>query len=396
MFNRTNIRFWIILGVLLSVIVSKSVQDTMLNRLGVVSAIGIDRNDKEFKITLQIFNPAANKKEGQEEIGAYTFSQKGKTISEAIEKLNRVLARKIFLNTVQLVVISDTLARKEGISLILNYLLREPNFPGSAKLVISKDVPPDKMLQVITPVQKIAGSRLYEILNNNKTHWGSSNDVTPLKAEEQLLRDTTELVIPYVMVNGKVSKGFTPENIKRSTPKTLLAIEGLAVFKKAYLSHFMSSANSNLLSYTKHRAADMTLVVPCPNQEGFMTWKNISSTSRIQSSIKHGIPSLSLRVRVKGNLQDTTCRIDALNLQVITQLENEFKTKLQSELTTLIKDSQQKQVDFLGFSEAIYQQNPKDWERMAKKWNTLYSHAEIDAQVEAEIINIGEINKISN
>ncbi|EPC8411306.1 hypothetical protein ACR3AM_005730 [Bacillus thuringiensis] len=218
MYSKSSFRLFTIIGVIKAIIVSKYVQDSMLNKIGVVSAIGVSKGNSGYIISLQLFNPATSQKDGSNEISAYTFSQHGRTIPEAIETINKQLSRRIFLDNAQVIIISESLVKSEGLSLLLNYLLRDPSLSSNIKIVLSKDVTPNEFLQIFTPLQKISGSRLNEMLNNNQSILGLLSNITPEKAKGKLLRGTNELAIPYITVKGDVTKGFSRKNIDTFTP----------------------------------------------------------------------------------------------------------------------------------------------------------------------------------
>ncbi|MEH7415044.1 Ger(x)C family spore germination protein [Neobacillus drentensis] len=389
---KSNINMVLAIGIIFSIIVSKQVQDTLLNKLSVVSAIGIDKSKGGYIASLQIYNPASNSKEGASETGAYTYSAKGRTIPEAMERIENKLARPIFLDNTEVAVIGEELAKSEGISSISDYFMRESNLPANIRFVISKGVSANKLLQIFTPVQKISGSRLEEMLIRKRLSWGKLSDVTSNHIREKAVQNRTELTIPYIRINGSFSKGTSKQNIEKATPETILSIDGLAVFQDQKLSYFLSSEESNLYALTHAKIKKTSIITKCQRQKGYVTWKEVRSKPVIQIKDKKGIPSFLLQLQLTGKLSDVSCKIDTSNTKNIASLQHEAEHDLEQQINRLITKTQNKKTDINGFGEVMYRKQPNRWNRSKKDWNSIYSTVKIQTDVRVKVLDVGDIS----
>ncbi|MGG1397671.1 Ger(x)C family spore germination protein [Bacillus salipaludis] len=390
--TKSNITLFLVIGLVIANIIGKFAQDSMLNKIYIISAIGIDKSKSGYVTTLQIYNPASNSKEGVAEQGAYTYSVEGRTIPEAINRIQNRMPRSIFLDSMEVAVIGESLVKSEGISTITQYLLRESSFPSNIRLVISKGVNPDKLLQIFTPVQKISGSRFDEMLDLKQDSWGELSNMTADKIVGLLKQNRTELTIPYITLKGPLSKGISKSNIEKATPDTILEIDGFAVFKHQRLSYWLSSSESTLYALTRTNIHDTALVTKCRKKPGYVTWKDVQSKQDIQLQNKKGFPAFLLQVQIKGKLEDVSCNMDTSTDQAITRLEQDAEHELQNQIYRLIEKTQNKKTDINGFSETLYRKQPDQWNRIKNNWDSTFSTIPIHTKVRVDILDTGEIS----
>ncbi|MED4228774.1 Ger(x)C family spore germination protein [Neobacillus cucumis] len=393
--SKTLITLFIAIGLFIALIVSKQVQDSLLNKISIVSAIGIDKNKKGYLASIQIYNPAANSKEGSAETGAYMYSATGRSIPEAIDKIHNKLARTIFLDNTEVVVLGESLVKSVGISSLTNYFMRESNLPANIRFIVSRGTKAEKLLQIFTPVQKISGNRMDEMLTRKRDSWGNLTDITSNKIKEVFSRNRTNLTIPYITIKGDSSKGTSKSNIEKVTPDAVIAIDGFAVFKNDKFSYWLSSIESNLYALTQSKIHQTTLVTECKKKEGFVTWKNVQSRPVIKIINKNEVPTFLLQLDVKGKLSDVSCNMDTSTVKAISALEHEAEIDLQKQVHQLIAKTQMKKTDIFGFGEVMYRKQPVLWNTFENNWTSLYSTVKIETNVRLDLIDVGDISSSS-
>ncbi|MBV7508683.1 Ger(x)C family spore germination protein [Bacillus sp. sid0103] len=392
MLRKSTITLYLAIGLTIALMISKQVQDNMLDKISVISAIGIDKSKKGYIVTLQKYNPAATSKEGAAELGSYTYSAHGRTIPEAIDRIQNKFSRTIFLESVEVAVLGESLVKSEGINALADYFLRESNLPSNIRWVISKGVKPDKLLQIIMPIQKVSGTRFEEMLNRKRESWGNLSDMTADKIKGMVLQNRTELTIPYITKIGRTSKGISKSNIEKASPDMTVEIEGLAVFQHQRFSYWLSSQESNLYALTRTKIQDTTMVTKCRKQSGYVTWKDMRSKSVIHLLDKKGVPSFLLQVQIKAEVSDVSCKMDTSTVQAIAQLEHDAEHDLQNQINHLIKKTQNKKTDIDGFGETLYRKQPDRWDRVKNDWDSVYSTVPIRIRVRVDLIEPGEFS----
>ena len=95
-----------------------------MNDLGIITATEIDKENDEYKITVQVVNPKKHSDASSANQPAFvTYTSTGKTIHEAYRNLIQKTSRKIYGMHMQVLIIKDNLA-KENLSEMLDFYFR--------------------------------------------------------------------------------------------------------------------------------------------------------------------------------------------------------------------------------------------------------------------------------
>ena len=94
---------------------------TELNDLSIIDSIGIEKNDKDIKIVMNIVNTIDYKSEDNIETTIYEST--GKNIEEAFNNFYLEINKTIYLDSLNNLLISDTL-NDEDINNIVNFFIK--------------------------------------------------------------------------------------------------------------------------------------------------------------------------------------------------------------------------------------------------------------------------------
>lgn len=128
---------------LLSALLSGCWDNRELSELGITSGSAYDWENNEWKATYQVINPSS----GSSGMGGsgggstssppfLTFTVKGRTIMEAIERSNLTSTREMFFSHSRITVIGESLA-KHGINQLLDLFLRKQDARETVYMFIS-------------------------------------------------------------------------------------------------------------------------------------------------------------------------------------------------------------------------------------------------------------------
>ncbi|WP_203287346.1 Ger(x)C family spore germination protein [Metabacillus sp. cB07] len=377
--------FFVIITLLSSVVISKNVEDTLIKSISIVSAIGIDSRDEGYEVTLQMINTAAKPDSAGEVPGSIIYQQSGRTISQAIKNILNRNPKKIFLDSAELIVIGEQTAREQGIHEILALFLTESEISSSIKIMVTKDYPASRIIRTITPAEKVSSKRINDIVHSNELNLGSVSGVYPVKVMNDLLRNIKAAAIPYVTLSSDQEIGSSQENISSPEPEVLLILNGMAYFKKDKLAGYLSRDESKIfLGFTNNTT---TIETKCG--AGFFTVHIKKSKTSVKPVFNNGMISFQVKRKMKGELFESTCSKDDL-----PYLESKAETAIKNEMAGLIARSQEENNDFLGFLKEVYLRNPYKFQEINKKWKELYPEVPVEVEVDLEIEDIGDVNRI--
>ncbi|MGD6794870.1 Ger(x)C family spore germination protein [Metabacillus indicus] len=381
--------FFVILTLGSSVVISKNVEDTLIKSISIVSAIGIDSSDEGYEVTLQMINTAAKPDSAGEVTGSIIYQQSGRTISQAVKNILDRNPKKIFLDSAELIVIGEQTAREKGIHEILALFLTESEISSSIKIMVTKDYPASKIIKTITPAEKVSSKRINDIVHSNELNLGSVAGVYPVKVMNDLLRNIKGTAIPYVTLNSDQEIGSSQENISSPEPEVLVILNGMAYFKKDKLAGYLTRDESKVFLGFINSTKKATIETQCGDDQGFFTIHIKKSKTSVKPVHINGMVSFQVEQKMKGELFESTCRQDDL-----PYLESRAEAVLKSEMARLIARSQEENNDFLGFLKEIYLRDPFKFQEINKKWKELFPEVPVEVEVDLEIEDIGDVNRI--
>lgn len=382
--------FFIILTLGGSVLVSKNVEDTLVKSIAIVSAVGIDKGEEGYFVTLQVINPTSNPDTTGDEPGTTIYQQSGKTISQAMRNISNTVSRKIFLDSAELILIGEELAKEEGIRESLSFFLTESETSSNIKLLITKGFSANTILKIVTPVQKVSSHRMKEILYNNELNLGSAINEYPNKVMNALLRDIKQTVIPYISFDGDPEIGTTKENTANSEPVVNLMIDGMAYFKKDKLAGFLEREQSKTYNSFTNSIKKTIVETTCGEEDdGYFAVNIRKAKTKIKTTYKDGKPAFHVKHKVKGEVLESTCKQN-----VIEDLQVQAEKSIKSEFRKLITKSQEENNDFIGFLKEVYLKDPFKFDEVSKQWEQIYPSVPVTLDIDMTITNIGDVSKV--
>lgn len=366
------------------------VNSKQLNEVELVSGLGIDRKDDQYSITLQVFNPSANQKNSVDPTGGFTYTQTGRTIPEAIEKIKKDSLKEPILDTLQVVALSERLAREEGLNETLDFLIRDPRVPADINTIIIRNESAELFLKLFTPQQKLTALYTNTMLKNSKEAWGYLVNASSERIRSYLTDKTSDIVIPYVEIHGDIEKGMSKGNIENFTPAAQISLEGFSTFKGEKLYSYLTRDESNTLALLKGIDQAVAISAPCGDSDEEFTIDTVETSSTLKANSDP--VSFKLKVRIKGNLEQINCGKDLTKLSLQKALETQLEKKIKSDLDAVIKKSQDDGTDVLGLKDALYRQEPKSWKEKKKEKDFL-STVNVDTHVQVQFIRFGHIKQ---
>ena len=129
----------IILSIILLPLLTGCYNYRELNNLSIVTAISIEKNNDLYKVTVQVVNPRKDTDTSKGNQPSFiTYNKTSKSIQQALREMIKDSPNKIYASHIQLIIIDEDLA-KDGISPILDFLIRDPEFRDEFYVLIAQD-----------------------------------------------------------------------------------------------------------------------------------------------------------------------------------------------------------------------------------------------------------------
>ena len=131
-----------------------------LNELALCTGMAIDYEDDKYVVTYMIArSEQTNQDNNTSTASTTTYEGKGKNISEAIQEINRICPKKTYIGHLNVIVISEDLAKK-GLQNMLDYLLREPESRKTFFLILARNVKASDTLKILSPLESFSSQNI--------------------------------------------------------------------------------------------------------------------------------------------------------------------------------------------------------------------------------------------
>jgi spore germination protein KC len=359
-----------------------------LNQLGLIIAMGIDVSqdiENGYRVTFQVINPSQLSPTGAPTgIPVSNYTVEAETITEAYRRGSIIIPRYNDLSHLSLVVISEELARK-GTNLVFDAFERGKQAKSTFPVFIARGASAEKVLGVVEPLESNPTKSVRSTSENNQKMYGISK-VTPLyEVIATLSSEGKDLLLPGIKLNKKLTSKNQTDNLNNIKP-SVIEVSGLALFKKDKLVSWYDgemARNTNLILSELD-----TTSFPIPCEKKSMTLITKRSKATIKTLLKPN-PTLQVNIALNTEISEVNCNKDLTNTQVLTDIENDLEKEIIRQVQRTIQLSQNTGTDVFGFGTTLSKDNPRYWKKHKKEWNTIFSKAKVEVNVNASINDSG-------
>ena len=154
-----------------------------INDLAIINAIGVDYENDEYVITLEILNDQIDKDSSK--ITSYTKVGHGKNLTSAIENAADKLSKQLIFNHIKLMILSKSVVENKFDN-IIDLFLRNTYFRENF-YVVATDNKPDDILKNITEENPVASNAITSLLENMKY----SSNTAIIKQFDEIIEEIT-------------------------------------------------------------------------------------------------------------------------------------------------------------------------------------------------------------
>ncbi len=291
---------------------------TELNNLAIVSSIGIDFQDNNYILTLEILN----------DTDAIDITVTGNTITEAFDNASLTINKIPYYYHLKALIISETI-QEDKLSLLLDYFLRNPKIIHGFYLVMCKDISAKDFLN---KKHFVIGEEIVNKIENNPYLYNISYN--------GLFEDVLEQFI-----NKRKDALLTTFIIKDDQIQTY----GVALFKDTKLVTILNNEESAYLNLLLNNQTNLSL----DNDDLTI---NIYDSKTMITFPKNITIQIDCEAQITNNKKHNDLKHDESYLK----FNNDFSVILKDKVTSLLEKLNKLEVDPIGFKWQYYKQTKKD------------------------------------
>ncbi|MBM7619643.1 Ger(x)C family germination protein [Bacillus tianshenii] len=358
-----------------------------LNEISFSFAMGVDYADGGYELSLQLINPAAIAGKTPIPNSPYVvYKAKGKTIDTALERISVNLSRFIHLKEVEVIVISEKIAREGKIKDIAEYVMHSAQIPANANMVISQDVNASDLLMVYSPIEGFSAFEIASILKK----LGRDIPRTASEIKVNDIKEGKDIVLPFIKIEGDLKIGQEKGNLETTGPAHI-AYGGLALFKENQLAAFLDYRDSAYVSMLQGAESGFSIEASCPKgEDDLFIFRILSNRSREgKLEIYEDKYIYHFNLNITGDISQLKCEINLEDPEQIKLLEKQLSKTIQKNINHLLAISQEHELDLLGLGLIMREKSPGNWKKLKSYWPLRLKNAEIQVHSEITVQNIG-------
>ncbi|WP_427052172.1 Ger(x)C family spore germination protein [Paenibacillus sp. TC-CSREp1] len=359
-----------------------------INDIAFVIGIAVDKENDDYRSSLQIALPGQSGASGSEGGGGGTSGDKpwfilsntASTLRGTSLEGQKSLSRRIYYAHRRTILIGEELAR-DGVAPMLDLFTRYPLNRLSALPVVTRGEA-YKVIDTDAPIEKFPSEMVRELCFLNMRNPRSLKTFI-----DSILSDGVDPFLPIASVSDSVPKDWKDS-------KTNIKLDGLAIFKKDKLVGMMDKAPADALILAMGEANEPEVMVKAPRGKGDLFIKLNENNSSLHPKVVNGKVSVTIQLYAKGVIVDNESDYGDRRENEIMKLNEEIHLKIKKDIEEGVRLVQKKfKADILGIGRSIHQHLPKEWDKIKDRWDVIYPDVQVHVVPHVIIENVGIINK---
>lgn len=370
-----------------------------LNTLSIISATSIDRSNGKWEISFQVVIPQSIASQtGGGSSGSQSpttiFSTKGRSIAEAMQNASLETSRKLFFAHNSVLILSEDVARKEGVGEILDYFLRPFESRETMSVLLTKGKA-SNLLEVLIPLEKISGNAIQRIIDQSQKNLSQAQNMRLIDFARMIASPDESAMAPELEVSGDLTKQSSLDALKKTRNEAVIKLGELGVFRKDKLVGWIDQKDSRSVAWLSDRVSSMMVVIPCSaivQKEQLLSYRVLKSSTKLEPKVIHGKSIILAKIQATGAIDEAGCNLDLNKPSVIRELEHTISKQIGDDVMTTWTHLQEMNVDLAGFMNAIHRKDPSTWRKLMKTKRPI-ENISLRVQVKINIEHTNMINK---
>lgn len=360
-------------ALLCSALLGGCMQSRELKQRTIIQAVGVDKKEELFVLTMQRFLPDPS---GGSAAGAggdqNTLVQvSAPTVGEAVDKVTHYHGSEVFLGTSSYVVIGRR-AAQEDLEAILSYFNSHHEITPELNIVMAQRSA-EEIIQA--QVQKEENTSLQ--VENILTQHGKSGLAGQAMLRNVMNRLESAKSDPYLPILTTVQSPQGEELVK---------LAGMAVFREGRLKDQLNlqQARGALWAMDEIQSAVMSVEF---GPQSRATVDLTRSRSTLRTSIQDGAPVFALTIRCEGGVEEVVLpQGGGAGVPQLEEIQTALEKKIENEVQNAVrKVFFQDRSDIFRYSEFLKKYHPDFWKKNQQRWEELIGESRFTCQVQCRL-----------
>lgn len=360
-----------------------------LNNLSIVTAMSIDKDEDNYKLSVLIANsPKAQTTSKEGEAKTTVYEGTGKTIAEAIKVIDKKSPKQLYFSHINVVIISKEIG-KEGFLKTADWLIRHPQTRDKFYLMQVDDDKASDILKIISPLESFPSQSIATLIESSQNAKSTGDTASYSNFIGRVLETGYEPMMYTIKINGDVKKGSKQSNLETAMPNTYLSLGPLAIYKNDKLIDTSTNKETETIQIINNEIKELIYKIKYKNNNINIFSNNIKTNIDIENK-----STIEIKVKAKGSIYEIDDYLNIRELKEINNLEKAWNKSIKKDIEKLINNLKYKyQSDIFGFGNMIYKNYPDRWKQIKNNWNEQFKDLNIKVKVNTKITSTGNLTK---
>ena len=299
-----------------------------INDLAIINAIGVDYENDEYVITLEILNDQIDKDSSK--ITSYTKVGHGKNLTSAIENAADKLSKQLMFNHIKLMILSKSII-EEKLENIIDLFLRNTYFRENFYVISATKNKPETLLNHTTNEAPIASTAITDTLESIRY----SSNTNVLKKFDEMVEE----VITY-----GIDTCFSNITLKDNE----FIVDGMSIFNNYSYKSNLSNEYVKIYNLLTDNFDRPTYTINYDN----LSFTTAINNGKINAEINNG--SINVTGNLMGRIIDNDPKYNIRDPKNLERIDNDFTNLLNKKIPEFIKVLQDNNSDILGITRNYY------------------------------------------
>lgn len=299
-----------------------------INDLAIINAIGVDYENDEYVITLEILNDQIDKDSSK--ITSYTKVGHGKNLTSAIENAADKLSKQLIFNHIKLMILSKSII-EEKFENIIDLFLRNTYFRENFYVISATKNKPETLLNHTTNEAPIASTAITDTLESIRY----SSNTNVLKKFDEMVEE----VITY-----GIDTCFSNITLKDNE----FIVDGMSIFNNYSYKSNLSNEYVKIYNLLTDNFDRPTYTINYDN----LSFTTAINNGKINAEIKSG--TINVTGNLMGRIIDNDPKYNIRDPKNLERIDNDFTNLLNKKIPEFIKVLQDNNSDILGITRNYY------------------------------------------
>lgn len=299
-----------------------------INDLAIINAIGVDYENDEYVITLEILNDQIDKDSSK--ITSYTKVGHGKNLTSAIENAADKLSKQLIFNHIKLMILSKSII-EEKFENIIDLFLRNTYFRENFYVISATKNKPETLLNHTTNEAPIASTAITDTLESIRY----SSNTNVLKKFDEIVEE----VITY-----GIDTCFSNITLKDNE----FIVDGMSIFNNYNYKGNLNNEYVKIYNLLTDNFDRPTYTINYDN----LSFTTAINNGKINTEIKNG--TINVTGNLMGRIIDNDPKYNIRDPKNLEKIDNDFTNLLNKKISEFIKVLQDNNSDILGITRNYY------------------------------------------